>query len=587
VSFGAAAATQPRAGGPALLDRAASHARALMAWISVAVLALLTGICLLTVRSIVLPIRRMLGATRRLASGEVDTRVPRGGIRELDDLSIAFNQMAEQLASAQQLALSYQQQLEAKVEERTRQLQELAAHDPLTRLPNRRQLFALLDTAIEQARQTQRYVGVFFLDIDNFKNINDSLGHAFGDAVLMSISQRLGEVAGPFGFAARLGGDEFTVIFPSASSVEDIVSAGEALVRAFQVPLIVHHRDLIVSVSVGASIYPDHERDGEALLRAADAALFHAKALGRSQLAVFTPDLLQLASARFRTEQGLRRAIERGEFELLFQPEMCLERQDTALVEALIRWRMPDGRFALPGEFLAVAEQSGLILEVTDWVLRSAIATVANWHYGAWPQARVAVNVSPRLLLDDRFVDLVLALLKEFRLPARCIEIELTETVLQTGPATIETLRNLRSQGVAIALDDFGTGYSSLASLEKLPLSRIKLDQSLIASIDTSPRSAAIARAIIGLCHGLGLEMTAEGIERPEQLPLLLGQRSMYLQGFLLCPPVCCDELLPVMRQLPQRLRALAQGVEAARKGSVTALPGVAAVPAVPRASSA
>lgn len=551
--------------------------RVLLAWISALVLALLTLICAFTVRSIVLPIRRMLQATTRLAAGDVDTRVPRGGIKELDTLSIAFNRMAEQLASAQELALSYQQQLEAKVEERTRQLQELAAHDPLTRLPNRRQLFALLDTAIEQARQTQRYVGVFFLDIDNFKNINDSLGHAFGDAVLMSISQRLAEAAGPFGFAARLGGDEFTVIFPSAASVEDIRAAGEALVRAFQVPLLVHRRDLTVSVSVGASIYPDHERDGEALLRAADAALFHAKALGRSQLALFTPDLLQLASAKFRTEQGLRRAIERGEFELLFQPEVSFERLDTVLVEALIRWRLPDGRHALPGEFLTVAEESGLILEVTDWVLRSAIETAARWHYGAWPEARVAVNVSPRLLLDDRFVDLVMRLLQEFRLPARCVEIELTETVLQTGPATIETLRRLRAHGVAIALDDFGTGYSSLASLEKLPLSRIKLDQSLIASIDTSARSAAIARAIIGLCHGLGLEMTAEGIERAEQLPFLAGQRSMYMQGFLFSPPISRDELLPVMKALPQRLRAMALGVEASRKSTIASLPNPAA----------
>jgi EAL domain-containing protein (putative c-di-GMP-specific phosphodiesterase class I) len=260
----------------------------------------------------------------------------------------------------------------------------------------------------------------------------------------------------------------------------------------------------------------------------------------------------------------------------LFQPEISLERGDTALVEALIRWRLPDGRYAMPAEFLSVAEESGLIIEVTDWVLRSAIATVANWHYGAWPEARVAVNVSPRLLLDDRFVGHVLALLKEFRLPARCVEIELTETVLQTGPATIQTLHRLRSHGVAIALDDFGTGYSSLASLEKLPLTRIKLDQSLIASIDTSPRSAAIARAIIGLCHGLGLEMTAEGIERPEQLALLLGQRSMYLQGFLFSPPVLADELLPVIRGLPQRLRAMTLSAEPARKGGVIALPGVA-----------
>ena len=539
------------------------HARALLGWLSALVIGVLTLICVLTVRSIVVPIRRMLRATALLAGGAVDARVPRGGIKELDVLSVAFNQMAEQLADARQLALSYQQQLEAKVEERTRALQELAAHDPLTRLPNRRQLFALLDTAIEQARQTQRYVGVFFLDIDNFKNINDSLGHAFGDAVLMSISQRLAEAAGPFGFAARLGGDEFTVIFPSAASVEDIHAAGAALVRAFQIPLLVQQRDLVVSVSVGASIYPDHERDGEALLRAADAALFHAKALGRAQLALFTPDLLQIASAKFRTEQGLRRAIERGEFELLFQPEVSLERLETALVEALIRWRLPDGRYALPGEFLEVAEQSGLIVEVTDWVLRSAIEAASRWHHGSWPQVRVAINVSPRLLLDDRFVDMMMKLLLEFHLPARCVEIELTETVLQTGPATIETLRCLRAHGVAIALDDFGTGYSSLASLEKLPLTRIKLDQSLIASIDTSARSAAIARAIIGLCHGLGLEMTAEGIERPEQLPLLIGQRSMYLQGFLFSPPVSRDELLPVMRALPQRLRSLSLALPA------------------------
>ncbi|MGH8207306.1 MAG: EAL domain-containing protein, partial [Steroidobacteraceae bacterium] len=266
--------------------------------------------------------------------------------------------------------------------------------------------------------------------------------------------------------------------------------------------------------------------------------------------------------------------IERGEFELLFQPEVNPERCETALVEALIRWRLPDGRYALPGEFLEVAEQSGLIVELTDWVLRAAIEAAAQWHHGPWPEARVAINVSPRLLLDDRFVEVVMKLLHEYRLPARCVEIELTETVLQTGPATIETLLRLRSHGVAIALDDFGTGYSSLASLEKLPLTRIKLDQSLIASIDTSARSAAIARAIIALCHGLGLEMTAEGIERPEQLPLLIGQRSMYLQGFLFSPPVSRDELLPVMRNLPARLRSLASTADAGRlKANVTALP--------------
>jgi diguanylate cyclase (GGDEF)-like protein len=531
--------------------------RVLVAWISGAVLVLLIGISLATVLSIVRPVGALLNATARLAQGDSAIRVARGGIRELDTLAVAFNAMADQLATAQLATREYQLALETKVAERTHQLQELAERDPLTGLPNRRELFVLLNAAIERARAENYLLGVLFLDVDNFKYINDSMGHEFGDRVLVSLANRLQHTTAGFGYAARLGGDEFTIVFERARSVDDIRAAGLQVVQAFQTPLAVDGRELIVSVSVGASIYPDHEQDAEALLRAADAALFRAKALGRSQLSVFTPELLAAASAKFTTEQGLRRAIERGEFELVFQPEVNVETMQTALVEALIRWRMPDGSFATPGQFLAVAEESGLIMEISDWVLRSAIETASHWHHGSWPEARVAINVSPRQLIDQRFVDRLRALLQEYRLPARCIEIELTETVLQTGPATIENLKCLRAHGVAIALDDFGTGYSSLASLEQLPLTRIKLDRSLIAGIDTSPRSAAIARAIIGLCHGLGLEVTAEGVERPEQLALLLGHRAMYLQGYLLSHPVTRDELLPVMANLSRRMEEL------------------------------
>jgi diguanylate cyclase (GGDEF)-like protein len=400
-------------------------------------------------------------------------------------------------------------------------------------------------------------VGVFFLDIDNFKTINDSIGHAFGDRVLVGIAQRLDETARAFGFAARLGGDEFTIVHERAGSIDEIRATGASIVEAFQTPIVVDGRELIISVSVGASAYPDHEQNGEALLRAADAALFQAKALGRSQLTMFTADLLAAASIKFTVEQGLRRAIERNEFELFYQPEISVATLETCLVEALIRWRMPDGRYAAPGEFLAVAEESGLIMEISDWVLRTAIETAAQWHHGPWPAARVAINVSPRQLLDYRFVERLQELLAEHRLPARCIEIELTESVLQTGPATRETLKRLREIGVALALDDFGTGYSSLASLEQLPFTRIKLDRSLIAGIDTSERSAAIARAIIGLCQGLGLEVTAEGIERPEQFVLLLGHRTMSLQGYLLARPVSRDELLPLLPKVSQRCQEL------------------------------
>src|ERR1700719_165382 len=249
--------------------------------------------------------------------------------------------------------------------------------------------------------------------------------------------------------------------------------------------------------------------------------------------------------------------MERGEFELGFQPEVDAATLETRLVEALLRWRLPDGRRASPAEFLSVAEESGLIMEISDWTLRTAIETAAQWYHGPWPAARVAINLSSRQLLDSRFVDRVMELLQQHQLPPHCIEIELTENVLQTGVATIEVLRCLRANGIAIALDDFGTGYSSLASLEQLPLTRVKLDRSLIQSIDSSERSLAIARAIVGLCANLGLEVTAEGVERPEQLALLLCYPSICLQGYLIREPMAADSVPRVVGEMPQQLQSL------------------------------
>jgi diguanylate cyclase (GGDEF)-like protein len=441
--------------------------------------------------------------------------------------------------------------------ERTHRLQQLAQEDPLTSLPNRLHLSALLNAAIECANRDGLYVGVCVLDIDNFKYFNDSLGHVFGDRVLMSVANRLEEIAEGAGFVARLGGDEFTFVYRTATSIEEIEAAGWNLVRAFHSLVSVDGRDLSISVSIGASVYPDHGGDSDALLRAADSALFRAKELGRSQLAMFTPELTETAATRFTMEQGLRRAIGGAEFELAYQPEINLESAEIEVVEALLRWRMPDGRLARPGEFLGVAEQSGLISDINAWVLRAAAQDASRWYHGGWPEVRVAINISPRQLLDQRFVQQILALLAEFRLPATCLEIELTEMVLQTGSATIAALRVLQSHGFGIALDDFGTGYSSLSSMEQLPLSRIKLDRSLVAGIDTSTRSAAIARAIIDLCGALGLQVTAEGIERPQQFAWLLGYRDLLLQGYLLCEPVPFEQVLGVKATLASKINEL------------------------------
>jgi diguanylate cyclase (GGDEF)-like protein len=546
------------------VERAPSTGGALVAWVTAVVLLLLVTISALTVRSIVRPVKEMLNATAKLAAGAADTRVRRGGIRELDTLAVAFNGMAEQLATAQHQALDYQRQLEARVAERTAELQHLAWHDSLTSLPNRRQLVALLHAATSRAAGSGRRVGVLFVDIDNFKNLNDSLGHTFGDAVLVAIAARLAASAGTLGFAARWGGDEFTIVHEEADSAETVLEAGRLVVGAFGEPIEVNGRELIVTVSVGASVYPDHEKTPEDLLSAADAALFQAKALGRSQLAVFTPALVARAATRFDIEQGLRRAVEREEFELLYQPEVNLETLRVGLVEALLRWRRPDGRLSLPDEFLGVAEETGLIVEVGDWVLKTAIEKTAEWHHGSWPEARVAINVSPRQLMNPRFFDRVQSLLHAYGLPPQCVELELTESVLQTGAKTIECLRRLHDCNIAIALDDFGTGYSSLASLEQLPLKRIKLDRGLVAGIDKNGRSAAIARAIIDLCVELKLAVTAEGIERIEQLQCMLGTRGGFAQGYLFSHPVSGDAVLQVNRiiavNLPQQLASAQSG---------------------------
>jgi diguanylate cyclase (GGDEF)-like protein len=541
------------------LDR---HSRNLMAAVTAIVLLLVIALSILTVRSVVKPVRRILKGAGDLAAGDVQVQVEGGGIRELDTLAHAFNDMASRIAAAQAASRIHEETLEETVLERTHKLQTLALQDPLTSLPNRRHLSGLLNDAIERATREKRYIGVYFLDIDNFKNFNDSLGHVFGDRVLMSVANRLEEIADGLGFVARLGGDEFTFVYEDVGSEQAIHETGLRLVQAFQQLLSVDDRDLSVSVSVGASIFPEHGRDAAELLRAADSALFRAKELGRSRLAVFTPELIESAATLFGIEQGLRRAFAHDEFELVYQPEIDLATMEVMLVEALIRWRMPDGRLAKPGEFLAVAEQSGLIAQISKWVLRTAVQAAAQWHHGGWPGARVAINISPKQLLDPRFSQSLGELLQEFALPAQAIELELTETVIQTGSTTIAALRLLQSQGFGIALDDFGSGYSSLTSLEQLPLSRIKLDRSLIESIDSSQRSAAIARAIIDLCEGLGLAVTAEGVERPAQLAWLLANRSIYVQGYLLSDAVPFDEVLQRRSMVIPKLQSILRSLE-------------------------
>ena len=501
-------------------------------------------VLLVTALVVTLPVRRLTAGARRLAGGDLATRVRRGGASEVDELAQAFNHMATELDQAERAVRSYQTQLEQRVTERTQQLQHLADHDPLTNLPNRRQLFQYLSARIEDAELVGERLAVLFLDLDNFKTVNDSLGHEFGDRVLTEIGDRLRQLTQEGGFIARLGGDEFTLVFPFTGSLAEIESRAGTLVSQFQRPLQVDRREIAVGVSCGAAVFPEHGYDAASLLRAADAALFRAKELGRNRLCIYDPALLVAASNRFRVEQALRRAIDAGHFVLHYQPEVCLQRFEATAVEALLRWKREDGTIASAGEFISIAEQSGLMLDLNDWILGQAARDVRAWRASGWADARVAINVSAQQVMSGDFVGEIERLLAHHELPAGAIELELTENMVQTGAITVESLRALRRMGVDTALDDFGTGYSSLTSLEQLPLSRVKLDRSVVAEVDANPRAAAIAASIIALCHSLGLRVTIEGVERLSQLSFLTGSGDVDVQGYLVARPMGADVVL-------------------------------------------
>ncbi|HEX2676518.1 MAG TPA: diguanylate cyclase, partial [Polyangiales bacterium] len=420
-----------------------------------AVLAVVVAVSIALMISITRPTRRLTHATRQLAAGNRTARAPRGGAAEIDALAESINAMADQVVAAETELRAHHAELEKHVAERTRQLHHLAHHDPLTQLPNRRQLSARLGGALGRASNTGQRLALLFVDLDNFKSINDTLGHNFGDRVLQLVAERLRSAAGARSVLARLGGDEFTVLIEDVKSHEEVMERANDIVVALQQPLSIKGRVLSTSASVGASLYPEHASDADSLLRAADVALFRAKELGRNRCALYVPSMYDAAAQRFRLEQSLRRAVEAGDLMLMYQPQIALHTFEPVGMEALLRWRKPDGRVATATEFIHIAEKTGMMHELTEWVLRGATSAVAAWRAQGWARASVAINVSPQQLFEGAFVDHVKQALEVTGLPANALELELTESVFQTGASTIEALGKLRRMGVSIALDDF------------------------------------------------------------------------------------------------------------------------------------
>jgi diguanylate cyclase (GGDEF)-like protein len=446
-------------------------------------------VSLLTMIAVTRPVRRLIQATRALASGSQTVRVTPDGPSELSELGQAFNQMTEQLRSAKQKVARHQQELEERVVSRTRRLSHLANHDPLSTLPNRRYAFNHLRRAVRAATRQGSIIGLIALDIDNFKVINDNFGHSFGDLLLRAVADRLRLLVGEHCFIARLGGDEFAVFMEGPRPPGSTKAMAERIVNGFRAPLTLEGRDILVSVSVGVARLPEHASDAAGLIRAADAALFRAKALGRNRIVTFSHKLLENSEQRFSIEQALRRAIDAGELSLTFQPQVSMVDGTTDVSEALLRWKRADGSLVPAGEFIAIAEQSGLIIQIGEWAMEAAAGAVASWRANGFTDARVAINVSVHQLLDNRFVERLTEVLAQHALPADAIELELTESAFQTSAATVESLQYFRERGLGLALDDFGTGYSSLTSLSSLPLRRVKIDKSLVLDAPAGRRA--------------------------------------------------------------------------------------------------
>ena len=428
-------------------------------------------------------------------------------------------------------------------------IRQLAYYDPLTRLPNRTLLQDRVEQALAAAEREGKQVAVCFIDLDHFKVINDSLGHSAGDQILVQVSQRLLDCIRRRDTVARLGGDEFVVLL-SEITPDSAAEVARKILAAVARPFTVERHELSVTPSLGISLFPQDGRDFESLLKYADVAMYRAKESGRNAFQFFASDMNIAALERLVLENRLRQGLERGEFILHYQPQINVATGRIVGAEALIRWQHPEIGTVSPGKFIPVAELSGLIGPLGDWVLREACRQNRAWQIAGLPSICIAVNVSSVQFRGGRLEESVREVLAETGLPAECLELELTEgTLMSDAKATVDALQRLSAMNIRLAIDDFGTGYSSLSYLKRFPIDRLKIDQSFVRDIVTDPDDWAIASAIISMGHSLRLKVIAEGVEHANQLEMLAHQGCDEVQGYHLSFPLPAEEFAELLQQ--------------------------------------
>ena len=415
----------------------------------------------------------------------------------------------------------------------------LATHDQLTGLANRSLFHDRLSQAVSAARRGRQKLAVLFMDLDGFKTINDTLGHAVGDGLLRGIARRLGSCLRETDTAARLGGDEFAVLLTNLSNELDAATVARKLVHVLSQPIQFRRQSTSIRASVGIATFPRDASDPEELLKKSDTAMYHAKEQGGNRFEFYTQDMNAVIQRRVALEDRLRNALEEKQFLVHYQPQFDLTRGRIIGAEALLRWQHPELGLVSPSHFLPIAEETGLIVSIGDWILRGACEQNARWNRSGHRGLRVSVNVSSQQFLEVGFADVVRRALEESGLAPVSLELEITESsLLRDVEITVNTLRNLKDLGVRLAIDDFGTGYSALAYLKRLPIDVLKIDQSFVRALTTDPADATITEAIVQLATGLNLATIAEGVETLEQLLLLGSYGCSRMQGFLFGKPV-------------------------------------------------
>jgi diguanylate cyclase (GGDEF)-like protein/PAS domain S-box-containing protein len=423
-----------------------------------------------------------------------------------------------------------------------------AYHDLLTQLPNRALFKDRLSVALSQAQRTGRRVAVLFIDLDRFKLVNDSLGHAEGDELLKGVAVRLQSCVRRSDTLARLGGDEFTILLPDLTDAEDAAFISQKVVDELRRPLRVGGQEIQPTGSIGIALYPDDGTEAESLVKHADIAMYHVKSAGKDGYAFFSPDMNAAFHHKLTLETELRRALDLGELELRYQPQISMRRRQVVGVEALVRWRHPQRGLLLPEAFIGLAEEAGLITRVSDWVLDQSCRQFAQWRREGFEDLRVSVNLSPRDFDRADVVDRVLAALERHQVPPNGLDIEITENLMMRDTELVaEAIKRLRASGVWVSIDDFGTRYASFGYLQRFSVTSLKLDQTFVRDISATHPYSPIIVAIVGIARGFDLHLVAEGVEDVVQRDVLLGLGCDEMQGFLFGPPMEAAEIGSVL----------------------------------------